>query len=59
MFEKSSKYISVVKTNTVEALINDIIQFINLENYCYIIEATEQSFTSGLYEINMSGAVEE
>jgi hypothetical protein len=49
-------YTSEAKTDTVEALVNDIIRFINLDNYCYFIEATEQSFTSGLYEINTSGA---
>lgn len=56
MFDKSSKYTSVAKTDTVEALVNDIILFVKLENYCYFIEATEQSLTSGLYEINTSGA---
>ena len=56
MVNNAGKNASEAEIDTVEALLNDIIGFIKLENYCYFIEATEQSFTSGLYEISTSGA---
>lgn len=43
------------KKYTVETLVKKIVQIINLESYCYLIEATHQSFTSGLYEVNTDG----
>lgn len=42
--------------DTIENLVNDIVKFININKYCYLIEATEQSFSSGLYEIDSNGA---
>ena len=45
-----------VTIDTIENLVDDIVKFININKYCYLIEATEQSFSSGLYEIDSNGA---
>ncbi|WP_371363672.1 hypothetical protein SRRS_45480 [Sporomusa rhizae] len=55
--EKSNPDISNIELiDTQEPLAREIIQFISLKNYCYLIECTEHSLTSGLYEISAYGA---
>lgn len=60
LIKKVSNLLNENKNNSsidsFEVLLNDIVKTIQLNDYCYFIEATEQSFTSGLYEINGSCA---
>jgi|GEM_PF-1255683 len=44
------------KIDSVDNLVNDIVRYINIDKFCYLIEATENSFTSGLYEFDSNGA---
>lgn len=53
--EKSGIYINEIETKKLEILINDINRFISFKNYCYLIEHTGHSLTSGLYEISAYG----
>jgi hypothetical protein len=56
IFIKPKTYTQETRIDTVETLVNDIIKSIDFKSYCYFIEATEQSFTSGLYEIAKCGS---
>lgn len=42
--------------DSIEVLINDIVKYINRDKYCFLIEATDNSFTSGFYELDKNGA---